>query len=227
MKFIENVVQSVDVNKECDQKYEDDSHLSMRKADDFWKNEFAHNEIEIDEKTYSELLEKAFNCSEEDVSIDFHLDERIIQMLDSNGEKWNQMNNTERLDAMNDIASIVAEKIGLPQCPKVSISELGESTYGYYDKEREKIVINKAFLNDFKETLNTLMHELWHVFQHFRAEQGDDMKDALYQVGFENYIEPIPLPGGGFLFFWDYSHQFIEVEARVFANMFSEVMKNE
>lgn len=47
---------------------------------------------------------------------------------------------------------------------------------------------------------------------------------SLYKVSFDNYISPVPLPGGGWLFFVDYFDQYVEVDARAFANKFAEVM---
>ena len=41
---------------------------------------------------------------------------------------------------------------------------------------------------------------------------------------YENYISPLPLPGGGYLFFVDYFNQYVEVDARAFANLFTEAM---
>ena len=43
----------------------------------------------------------------------------------------------------------------------------------------------------------------------------------------DNYISPLPLPGGGWLFFTDYQDQYVEVDARAFANLFTEAMKYE
>ena len=35
------------------------------------------------------------------------------------------------------------------------------------------------------------------------------------------------MPGGGWLFFTDYQDQYVEVDARAFANLFTEAMKYE
>ena len=61
----------------------------------------------------------------------------------------------------------------------------------------------------------------------YRAGLLETREDALYRVNLDNYISPIPLLGGGWLFFTDYQDQYVEVDARAFANLFTEAMKYE
>ena len=75
--------------------------------------------------------------------------------------------------------------------------------------------------------MNTIAHEVRHAYQHMRADVLDTWKDALFKVNFDNYISPLPLLGGGWLFFVDYMDQYVEVDARAFANLFTEAMRYE
>lgn len=50
------------------------------------------------------------------------------------------------------------------------------------------------------------------------------IRNALYKVNFDNYVSTRSLPGGGYLFFVDYLNQYVEVDARAFANLFTEAM---
>jgi hypothetical protein len=57
-----------------------------------------------------------------------------------------------------------------------------------------------------------------------RSEILDTKEDALFKCNFENYITPLQLPDGGYLNFTDYYDQYVEVDARAFANLFTEAM---
>lgn len=98
--------------------------------------------------------------------------------------------------------------------------------YGDYNPANNMINLNKSYFSDSPEMANTLMHELRHAYQRFRAEILDTWEDALFRVNLDNYISPMPLPGGGWLFFTDYTDQYVEVDARAFANLFTEAMKS-
>ena len=99
--------------------------------------------------------------------------------------------------------------------------------YGNYNSENNMVNLNRKYFDDPCEIANTLTHELRHAFQEYRAEILDTWEDALYRVNLENYISPLPLPGGGWLFFTDYMNQYVEVDARAFANLFSQYLFNE
>ena len=61
-----------------------------------------------------------------------------------------------------------------------------------------------------------------HAYQHQRATHQETLLDKLYQLNFENYISPVPLADGKYLFFTDYQDQLVEAEARAFANIFTD-----
>ena len=78
-------------------------------------------------------------------------------------------------------------------------------------------------MNDPDELIDTIAHELRHAFQHQKAMAPESALDMLYRVNFDNYISPLPLGDGKFLFFADYQDQLVEVEARAFAKQFSKM----
>ena len=96
--------------------------------------------------------------------------------------------------------------------------------HGFYNSTDNSITLNSQFFDDPVEMVNTLAHEMRHAYQHMRADALETREDALYRVNFENYITPRPLPEGGWIFFYDYEHQYVEVDARVFADKFVEAM---
>lgn len=90
-----------------------------------------------------------------------------------------------------------------------------------------KLQCSIIYFNDSSELVNTIAHEMRHAYQEYRAGLLETREDELYRVNLDNYISPVQLPEGGWLFFTDYQDQYVEVDARAFANLFTEAMKNE
>lgn len=200
--------------------------MSDQEVSDFIAVEFekAHDEAEID--TYDKLLSEVFNRSEEEFDIDFYISDRIMVVLDKfRAEVWKTVDSTDRISAIREMVKTVGKEMGLDKLPEILISEDEDDAYGFYDPEKNVIMLNGNFLSDPTELVNTIAHELRHAYQHLRAEILETWEDALYKVNFENYISPQPLPAGGCLFFTDYMDQYVEVDARAFANLFTEAMR--
>ena len=68
---------------------------------------------------------------------------------------------------------------------------------------------------------DVIPHEMRHAYQHQRSDLQETRQDELYRINFDNYISPVPLPDGKYLFFTDYQDQLVEAEARAFASLFS------
>lgn len=200
--------------------------ISDQEADDFWTAEFERTQEEAETDPYDKLLSEAFNRSEDELNIEFDINEDIISVLKRfKPENWDSMNESNRLSALKELAKTVGEKLGLDNIPSISFYEEDGGAFGDYDPSNNVINLNKLYFKDPAEVVNTLTHELRHAFQHFRAEILDTWEDALFRVNFDNYISPIPLPGGGWLFITDYMDQYVEVDARAFANLFTEAMR--
>lgn len=105
----------------------------------------------------------------------------------------------------------------------MNISEYGDA-YGCYDPKDNTITLNSQFLSDPVELVNTIAHETRHAYQFMRADKLETREDALFKVGNDNYISPIPLSSGGWLNYTDYYNQYVEVDARVFANKCMEAI---
>lgn len=202
--------------------------LSISDADAFWKSEMGAKEtrFEIDPETYDYLLSEAFNRSEESINIDFEIDESILSRLkEFNPQNWEALSLEAKHELMRELVKDVGDRLGLPVLPSLVVQERDNGEQGWYDEKTRTIGITAEILNDPKELVDTLMHELRHAYQHYRVEQLQNFDDARYAVGFENYIAPVPLPYRGTLFFEDYRNQFVEAEARAFAKLFTEVIE--
>ncbi len=184
--------------------------------------EDAHNLAKLDD--YDKLLSEVFNYSEDDIDIDLNLTDEIIEHLEYfKPSKWDMLDESEKSEAINGLTKAIGETLQLESIPNVVISD-GDDAYGFYDVKSNSIILNSRFLADPVELVNTIAHELRHAFQHMRAEKLETWEDARYRVNFDNYISPVPLPGGGWLFFMDYYFQYVEVDARVFADKFTEAV---
>ena len=200
--------------------------MTDQEADDFWTSEFEKAQDETEMDPYDRLLSEVFNRSEDEHDIEFDIDDRILSVLERfKPENWDAMNESHKQSALKELAQTLGEKLGLDNIPSISLYEESGGSFGDYDPSNNVISLNKSHFTDSREVVNTLTHELRHAFQHLRAEVLDTWEDALFRVNFDNYISPVSLPGGGWLFITDYLDQYVEVDARAFANLFTEAMK--
>ncbi len=174
--------------------------------------------------TYDNLLYDAFDRFEDEIDIDFSISEKTQALLEHFvPEKWKTINDTEKKGLIQELSTAIGEDLGLKDIPKLNISEYGDA-YGCYDPKDNTITLNSQFLSDPVELVNTIAHETRHAYQFMRADKLETREDALFKVGNDNYISPIPLSSGGWLNYTDYYNQYVEVDARVFANKFMEAM---
>ena len=224
---VDNIPETSDVKPEVSRPYlniKPIESMSDQEAADFISKEFedAHEVAEFD--TYDKLLSEVFNRSEDEISIDFSLSDKIKEILEEfHFDKWETMSEAERVDSIKELAKAVGDALELDAIPAIDIVD-GDDSYGFYDPKNNTITLNSNYFSDPIELVNTLTHEMRHAYQHMRAEVLETWEDALYKVNFDNYISPMPLPGGGWLFFVDYFDQYVEVDARAFANKFTETM---
>lgn len=197
--------------------------MSNKEMSDFIDAEFqkAHDEADV----YDRLLTDTFNRSEEELDIDFTIGDQLASILENfKDEKWAVLDGNEQMEAIKELADSIGKELDLQHFAELSVADGENSTYGVYIWEKNEIVLNSRYFDDPKELVNTIAHEMRHAYQHMRAEMLETWEDVLYQFNFENYINPMPLPAGGYLFFTDYQDQYVEVDARVFANKFTEAM---
>ncbi len=91
----------------------------------------------------------------------------------------------------------------------------GDVNYGGYSAATNTLEVNEHMLYENEEAADTIAHELWHAYQHERAENPTSTKDYLYKYGFDNYVRPEDD-------FSAYQDQLVEAEARAFAQQFKD-----
>lgn len=202
-------------NKEQDATFFDSHSLDTAKkyVDDL----FAKSQSEL----YEDMLEEVLHYDESDCIIHFDVnDVQITDILSEIKDNWEAFDENERKNIVVDFSNILAEKLGLEDIPNCNFYFADEQgNYGFYSKADNNININTKYLYDYKETINTVAHELRHAYQYQRAEIGETHIDDMYKCNLDNYQELIYLDGYCVNFF-DYYNQFVEVEARAFAKIF-------
>ena len=196
--------------------------LSKEMADDYWNNLF-ENEIETPEFD-DELLFSVFDRSENEFDFDFEISDDIIELLQKiKGSEWAYLDDAEKADTIEALSDKISEMLGLKERPDISYYDADKNDCGVYNQATHSVELNRSLLNDPDELINTIAHELRHAYQHQKAMIPESELDLLYRVNFDNYISPLPLGDGKFLFFTDYQDQLVEVEARAFAKQFSKM----
>lgn len=195
--------------------------LSKEMADDYWDNLF-ENEIETPEFD-DELLFSVFDRSEDEFDFDFEISDDIIELLQKiKGSEWAYLDDAEKADTIEALSDKISEMLGLKERPDISYYDADKNDCGVYNQATHSVELNRSLLNDPDELIDTIAHELRHAYQHQKAMIPESELDLLYRVNFDNYISPLPLGDGKFLFFTDYQDQLVEVEARAFAKQFSK-----
>lgn len=168
------------------------------------------------------LLAEIFGRYEDEFNFDFELDDEVQLVLDRfDSDKWERLSDGERKVAIQDLAAVIGKKLGLEDNPDIQFYDGRDGSCGAYLPWSNTIEINRNTLFDSREVVDTVAHEMRHAYQHQRAQCPETIQDKMYQLNFENYISPVPLADGKYLFFTDYQDQLVEAEARAFANIFT------
>ena len=182
--------------------------------------------VELDNQDiYDEecLLAEIFGRHEDEFEFDFEMDDEIQYTLEHfNLERWDNLSEDEKVVAIYELVSIIGDRLELEDTPMIQFYDGRDGSCGSYLSGANVIEINRNTLIDPKEVVDTVAHEARHAFQHQRAVLQETKQDSLYRANFENYISPILLADGKYLFFTDYQDQLVEAEARAFANIFRD-----
>ena len=196
--------------------------MSKETADDYWENLF-NGEID-DAESEDELLYDVFECSEDEFDFDFEVSDDIVELLqDIKDIEWIYLDEDEKMDMIDSLSGKISKMLELKEQPDVIYYDADADDCGSYNRATNSIELNRCLLFDPGELIDTIAHELRHAYQHQKAMAPESRIDLLYRINFENYISPICLGDGKFLFITDYQDQLVEVEARAFAKQFSGV----
>lgn len=191
-----------------------ESNFSVDDAKAFWEKQFES----VPEISMKDIL----NRSEDEFTFDNFDITELSDVIEKFDEKyWDDLSLEERMDVVNNAVDKISEKLGLNENPEVVFFEDDPSNCGYYYSGLNMLGINSGELDNPKELINTISHELRHAYQGQHALNPESEMDYKYLANLNNYISPLFTETGECILFTDYQDQLVEAEARAFANMFS------
>ena len=134
-------------------------------------------------------MAEIFGRYEEEFEFDFELDDEIQYALEHfNLERWENLSESEKFEAIYELASIIGDRLGLEDKPVIQFYDGRDGSCGAYLPGENIIEINWNTLADPREVVDTVAHEARHAHQHQRAVLQETKQDLLYRINFENYI---------------------------------------
>ena len=215
---------SPDLNAPAEyKKISSDEKLTKDEAKAFWDDHFTSNDKDVKSVNDEALLTDIYDRDETDFIFDFEIDDEIKHILEKfEPDSWVELTDTEKESLIGELISALGYKLGLEELPSLKIFEDSKDKLGSFNISENLIEINKNIFDDPSEVIDTTAHEVRHAYQHQRAQKDETYVDKLYKLNFENYITPQLLPDGKYMFFTDYQDQYVEAEARAFANLFKQ-----
>lgn len=196
--------------------------LSADKVRGFWDKLFGKKETYKPDEN-DNYFSEVFGRTSDEFQFDFEMGLELCNGLEKfNYARWGILSERERITTIKDFASSLSEKLGLENPPRIEFFTGPRDSCGAYNLGTNTITLNRTLLYDPVEAVDTIAHETWHAYQHQRASAMETRQDYLYKLNFDNYVSPVPLGDGKYLFFPDYQEQLVEAEARAFASIFRE-----
>ena len=193
--------------------------MSKDDAEKFWQRQFG-GERNVRFLTEDELRQRTRDCSEEQFCFDGALSSEIKDILSQFDETdWNKMELSEEV-LIEKFAEQIGKELGMEEIPEIDFYDGPEGEYGCYIERYNAIGINRNTLDNVKELIDTIAHEMRHGYQKYRADIGETEMDQMYRYGLEHYIAPEYDEDGYIVNFMDYYDQLMEAEARAFAKQF-------
>jgi hypothetical protein len=225
IKFGEITSEVQKVNTENTDAYKEikpQEEMSKEAADNYWED-FFNDEID-DTEAADELLYDVFDRYEDEFDFNLDIDDDIVELLQNiKDTEWIYLDEDEKMEMIDTLSDKIGEMLELKEQPEVVYYDADENDCGAYNQATNSIELNSSLLTSPEDLIETIAHELRHAYQYQKSRDPETRLDLLYRVNFENYISPISLGDGKYLFFTDYQDQLVEVEARAFAKQFSGV----
>ena len=197
-----------------------------RNAEKFWDDIFCDDETnnDIEQLDFDELLPEIFGRSTEEFSFDFYFDDDILDIMEKFKQpNWDVLDKSEKMDVAYEFVKLLGEKLRLNKTPDVSFIIDDPSKLGAFLPREKVLEINSGLMSNPVELMKTIAHEMRHAYQHERADNPTSVMDVLYGLNFANYISPVLVGDGKYLFFTDYQDQLVEAEARAFEKLFERM----
>lgn len=147
----------------------------------------------------------------------------ISEVLKLQPEVWQDLTTAQRIDTMQTICNIEVYYLGLPCAVTVSGSNLPENTLGSYDDSSRAVSISIEHLeNDpVEEVLDTLLHEIYHCYEHRLAEVYTSADPELQRLRLfrdaADYAGEVAQPVDPEEDYSAYAAQAMETDSRIYA----------
>ena len=143
--------------------FDEVTSISPEKAVSFWDENFSESLPEISIKDILGYSEEDFSFGDYDISdmreLLKHFDEAI----------WSKMSEDEKIDKVDQAVEKISKILELEETPEVMYFEDDPSVCGQYYSGCNMLGINVCELNDPKELIDTIAHELRHAYQEQRT----------------------------------------------------------
>lgn len=201
------------------------NNMSRQDIHSFISEEFNKVQESHEKADLNSYLDEIFNCSEDDVSIPFYITDEIDEVLKLfDVQEWDVIDESDKVSVSTEFVRLVAEELGVEEIPSVSFSDELDAEAQYSSLENI-IYLNNEYVDDPIEIVDSLAHELRHAYQHECADKLETKEDLLFRLNFDYYISPEIDSEGYYINFYDYYGQYVECDARAFANIFRETIE--
>lgn len=168
---------------------------------------------------YENYIDYIYNRYPSEFIYYFENDIKIDTLLDKISFEWQNLYEGDKYNLIKEFKNVLCEKLDIINKPSIVFGDMEEMEFGKFIKENNEILINKDLLNNPKELVNTIAHEIRHAYQWQCANRGVTMEDLLYKRNFENYITPFTQEEI-YQNYIDYKQQLVEADAEAFADLF-------
>ena len=200
--------------------------MTQNELSDFIANEFEKARAYAEKSRYHKLSSEAFDRNEYDINLDYMPGDKVTDSVGRfEGSTWEQLSEEEKTAAVNDLVKALGSELDIRDIPYVFYVDREDGYCGSFAYGVNTLVINRKGFSDPKELVDTIAHEMRHAYQYYRAEQSETHEDKIYSYNFENYISPESDKNGNYINYDSYYSQYVEVEARVFANRVTDAMR--
>lgn len=92
-------------------------------------------------------------------------------------DEWKELSFEERVAILQLVEGVIAEIAHRPSCV-VNVKRMDEGNYGYFDPDKGDITLNSRYIKsdsfeDYKECVDTIVHEGRHAYQHYNLTQRE------------------------------------------------------
>lgn len=147
-------------------------------------------------------------------------------------DEWKDSTFDQKVSSLQELENSIAEIAHRPPC-QINVENLGEGNYGYFDPNTKDITVNSMYIdsngfNDYKETLDTIVHEGRHAYQDYNMTErevhprGSEVEN--WRLNNDSQLGYLDAQHWGFEL---YQYQPMEADARAFAgDVLNQYLKN-